>query len=161
MYEVEYNGLLFEEVTEIGAIQSAKRLIAQDIGAVADWAVVHDQVINVWFVRAKADGEPIGATATITGPEQAVTNAAAEYPVHVPVVPSANRPVTEPGRRREGDLWLRCAIFVGASPAETFYDAYAWIAARQHAIAISNVGWSVVDASHQCCIKIYYHDHGR
>lgn len=158
MYEIEYNGVLYEEVTETAAIQGAKSLIFQDAGAVEDWAIDHDQVINVWFVRAKADGMPIGATATITGPEQAIISASVEYPIHISAVPPVKRQVTRPFSRRESDGWLRCASFVGNSPAEAFYDAYAWIAATPSAIAISNVGWSTVYASNQYCMKIYYHD---
>lgn len=161
MYEIEYNGSLSEEVTEAAALHGAKRLIDQDIGPVTDWAVAHDQVINVWFVQAEVDGTPVGSTATITGPEQAVSNATSDYPPHIPAVPLGNRLTAEPRRRREDDSWLRCATFTGSSPANAFYDAYAWIAAQQHTIVISDVGWSVAPASHRFNIKVYYLYHGR
>lgn len=156
MYHIEYNGSSFEEATEIGALQCAKGLIEQAIGPVADWAVVHDEVINVWFVRSRSDGQPVGATATVTGPEPTVTSTG--YPAHVPAVRPAPRRSPQWRRHDANDLWLRRAMFVGTSPAETFYRAYAWIADQQNTIAVSDVGWDAAEADRQFRIKVYYHD---
>ena len=151
MYQVEYNGSYFEEATEIAALQRAEHLIDREVGPVADWTVDHDQVINVWFVQAIADGAPIGATATVTGPEQTVTTAPHEYLAHTPAAP--------PRRRRHADdSWVRCVVFAGASPADAFELAYLWMADRQDDIVISDVGWAAASASRRFRIKVYYRE---
>ena len=151
MYQVEYKGSYFEEATEIGAMQHAEHLITLDVGPVADWAIVHDQVINVWFVQATADGAPIGSIATVTGPEQMITTASHEYPAHTPAVPLRRR-------RHANDSWLRCVVFAGASPADAFHHAYNWMADRQDDVVISDVGWAAAGASRQFSIKVYYRE---
>ena len=151
MYQVEYNGSFFEEASENAAIQLAEHLITRDIGPVADWAIVHDQVINFWFVQATANGAPIGPTATVTGPEPTVTMAAYERPTQTPAVLPRHR-------RHPEQSWLRCVVFVGSSPADAFQEAYLWMVNRQNDVVISDVGWAAVGTSRQFSLKVYYRE---
>jgi hypothetical protein len=136
-YRVEYTGGDVEITTLDAAIETAKQAIAADVGPIAGWSVEHDETINDWFVRGYVDGEPVGATAIVSGPE----------PTFVPD--------DRPRDVRGGDAWLRVATFDGATPAEAFGKATAWLAGRPE-VVVGDVGWQADPTA--CQLRLNYRD---
>ena len=111
-YRVEYNGEDLELATLDAALDNAKHAIAADVGPVSGWAVEHDETINDWFVQGVRDGEAVGATAVVTGPEPTMT--AEALPRHAPA---------------PGDTAARCMTFTGRTPADTPITVGKWLRA--------------------------------
>jgi hypothetical protein len=124
-YRVEYNGGDIEVSTLDDALDNAKNAIASDIGPISGWTIEHDETINDWFVQGVLDGNPVGPTAVVTGPEP------------TGVVPSTGR-VYGGG---DAEDWARRVVFTGSSPAEVFDRAAAWFAARTGPVAVQDVHW--------------------
>jgi hypothetical protein len=135
---VEYNGGDLEVMTLDAALDNAKNAIATDIGPISGWSVEHDETINDWFVQGVINGEKIGPTAVISGPEPMVA------PVAAPAHPAG-----------EADGWVRCMSFGGATPVDAFAAATSWISARAAVVAVTDVGWS--DGR----LRIYFQEHSR
>jgi hypothetical protein len=132
-YRVEYNGRDLEVSALDAALDGAKDAIAADVGPVSGFAVEHDETINDWFVQGVVNGEPVGSTAVVTGPE--------------PTMVADPQPVSPAGRYRShratepvGD-WVRTITFTGVTPAEVFGKATTWLAARPDAVEVGDVGW--------------------
>jgi hypothetical protein len=136
-YRVEYNGDDFELATLDAALDNAKRAIVSDIGSVSGWTVEHDESINDWFVQGVVDGELVGATAVVTGPEP--TLAAQNYPRHAPAA------ADELARRR---------AFTGSTPADTLGMAATWLAGRPEVVAVDDLGWRPGPNGYE--LRIYY-----
>jgi hypothetical protein len=150
-YRVEYNGTDIEVNSLDAAIEDAKDAIAADIGPVSGWTVEHDETINDWFVQGVLDGEPVGPTAVVSGPEPTVI---ADEPVaqRPPVYRSAH--AAETAGDREG--WSRTMIFTGGAAAEVFAKASAWLAAGPPAVDVLDVGWQAVGQSVE--LRIHHRD---
>jgi hypothetical protein len=133
-YRVEYNGGDIEVTTLDDALDNAKNAIASDIGPISGWTIEHDETINDWFVQGVLDGNPVGPTAVVTGPEP--TGA----------VPSSGR-VYAGG---DAEDWARRVTFTGAGPAEVFDRAAAWFAGRPAVAAVQDVHWRPGE------LRIYY-----
>lgn len=123
-YRVEYNGEDLELATLDGALDNAKQAIVADIGPVNGWTVEHDESINDWFVQGVVNGQAVGATAVVTGPEPTLT--ASTYPRHAP----AN--TDDLARRR---------VFTGSTPADALGMAANWLAGRSEVVAVDDLGW--------------------
>jgi hypothetical protein len=124
-YRVEYNGGDLEVTTLDAALDNAKNAIAADIGPISGWTVEHDETINDWFVQGVINGEPIGPTAVVSGPEPMVAPAAA--PRHP---------------ARDVDGWVQTLSFGGPTAAEAFAAATSWLNARASVIRVTDVSWS-------------------
>ena len=123
-YRVEYNGEDLELATLDAALDNAKQAIRADLGPVSGWTVEHDESINDWFVQGVIDGQAVGATAVVTGPEPMLT--AHTVPRHAP----AN--TDDLARRR---------VFTGATPADALGMAANWLAGRPEVVAVDDLGW--------------------
>ena len=134
-YRVEYNGADLDVMTLDAALENAKNAIATDIGPVSGWSVEHDETINDWFVQGVLNGERVGPTAVISGPEQTITSVAAPQ-----------NPATD------ADGWVRCVSFGGATPAEAFGAATTWMSARVGVVGVTDVAWS------DNRLRIYFQD---
>lgn len=145
-YRVEYDGGDVEIPTLNAAIESAKQAIAADAGPISEWVVEHDDTINDWFVRGLVNGEPVGGTAVVSGPEMA-TAPAPHRPASY-VASSSGRPPVEGS--------MRVVTFDGATPAEAFGRATAWLAGRPELVEVGDVGWhqGTVDTPHQLRIHV-------
>ena len=157
-YRVEYNGSDMEAFTLDQAIEGAKQAIAADVGPVSGWTVEHDETINDWFIQGVADGEPVGSTAVVSGPEPVM----APDPPAQPVAGAANGPGIYGTRRSpapdESGGWLRSISFTGVTPAEVFGKATTWLAARPDAVVVSDVGWQgTPDSAEAFQLRIHYH----
>jgi hypothetical protein len=133
-YRVEYNGGDIEVTTLDDALDNAKNAIASDIGPISGWTIEHDETINDWFVQGVLDGNPVGPTAVVTGPE-----------------PTGAGPST--GRVYAGgdaEDWARRVTFTGAGPAEVFDRAAAWFAGQPGVTAVQDVHWRPGE------LRIYY-----
>ncbi|GLY95960.1 hypothetical protein [Actinoplanes sp. NBRC 103695] len=124
-YRVEYNGGDLEVTTLDAALDNAKNAIASDLGPISGWSVEHDESINDWFVQGVINGEPVGPTAVISGPETMVAPVAA--PQH-------------PARTIDG--WVQCLSFSGPTAVEAFAAATNWLNARASVINVTDVSWS-------------------
>ncbi len=159
MYEIEYNGIFLDASTEFGAIDGAKRAIAHDLGAVQAWQVEHDEVINVWFVQATSAGAPIGSAATVTGPPLTGAISLQSLPVHRPADVQADDTRRRQQPAHENERWVRCALVVGASPAEVFDRALTWAMQQQPGTVIIDVGWARGrDRDSSFRLKIYFRE---
>ncbi|MEV8506097.1 hypothetical protein AB0368_14875 [Actinoplanes sp. NPDC051475] len=136
-YRVEYNGEDLELATLDAALDNAKHAIAADVGPISGWAVEHDETINDWFVQGVRDGEAVGATAVVTGPEPTMT--AEALPRHAPAA---------------GDTAARCMTFTGATPAETLDMAAAWLAGRPQILDVDDLGWHLTRTGYEA--RVYY-----
>lgn len=136
-YRVEYNGADIELATLDAALDNAKHAIAADLGPVSGWAVEHDESINDWFVQAVINGEAVGATAVVTGPEPTVT--AQTYPRH------AAAAADDHARRR---------AFHGATPADALDRAATWLAGRPEIVAVDDLGWRPGPDGYE--LRVYY-----
>jgi hypothetical protein len=136
-YRVEYNGEDLELATLDGALDSAKQAIVADIGPVNGWTVEHDESINDWFVQGVVNGQSVGATAVVTGPE--VTLTASTYPRHAP----AN--TDDLARRR---------VFTGSTPADALGMAANWLAGRPEVVAVDDLGWRPGPNGYE--LRVYY-----
>jgi hypothetical protein len=125
-YRVEYDGGDVEIPTLNAAIEGAKQAIAADAGPIGEWAVEYDETINDWFVRGYVDGEPVGLTAVVSGPEPT--------PDPAPEPVAATPPLPTDG------AWHVMA-FDGVNPAEAFGRATAWLAGRVDLVDVGDVGW--------------------
>ena len=123
-YRVEYNGDDLELATLDAAIDNAKHAITADLGPVSGWTVEHDESINDWFVQGVINGQAVGATAVVTGPEPML--AARSVPRHAPAH------TDELARRR---------VFTGATPADVLGMAANWLAGRPQVVAVDDLGW--------------------
>ena len=152
MYEVEYNGFTLEEGTELEALAAAKNIIVRDTGPVEQWAVEHDEVINVWFVQGLIGGSPVGSTATVTGSHPTAATVQSRFPAHIPA--DADNAHRGPHKSPEHpvDRWIRRIHFGGNSPAVAFSQAFAWIVAHQHEVEIRDVSWAG-----DFVITVYFH----
>jgi hypothetical protein len=137
-YRVEYNGGDIEVTTLDAALDNAKNAIAADVGPISGWTVEHDETINDWFVQGVLDGAPIGSTAVISGPE--------------PVVSAA--PAPPPGQGPDG--WVRCVSFTGATAADAFATATAWLSGRASVVTVSDVSWQSSGGGYR--LRLYFHD---
>lgn len=124
-YRVEYNGGDLEVTTLDAAMDNAKNAIAADLGPISGWTVEHDESINDWFIQGVLNGEPVGPTAVITGPDPMVASVAA--PSH-------------PARDTDG--WLQRVSFSGQTVAEAFGAATSWLNSRASVITVTDVSWS-------------------
>ena len=136
-YRVEYNGEDVELATLDGALDSAKQAIVADIGPVNGWTVEHDESINDWFVQGVVNGQSVGATAVVTGPEPTLT--ASTYPRHAP----AN--TDDLARRR---------VFTGSTPADALGMAANWLAGRPEVVAVDDLGWRPGPNGYE--LRVYY-----
>ena len=123
-YRVEYNGEDLELATLDGALENAKQAIVAEIGPVNGWTVEHDESINDWFVQGVVNGQAVGATAVVTGPEP--TLAASTYPRHAPA---------------STDDLARRRVFTGSTPADALGMAAHWLAGRPEVVAVDDLGW--------------------
>ena len=138
-YRVEYNGGDLEVTTLDAALDNAKHAIAADVGPISGWTVEHDETINDWFVQGVLDGEPVGPTAVISGPEPVATAAAAPPP---------------PGHEPDG--WVRCVSFTGATAADAFATATSWLSGRASVVTVSDVSWQTSARGYR--LRLYVHD---
>lgn len=153
MYEIEYNGRIFDESTEIKAMAAAKHAIQQDAGPVEQWAVQHDDIINVWFVQRLMGGSPVGPTATITGPQRTTGEPQSSLPAHFLATSRRPRYLAD----QVDERWIRCAMFVGESPTDVFAQILAWIARQEHEIKICEVGWTGdTRTAASCQLMLYF-----
>jgi hypothetical protein len=134
-YRVEYNGGDIEVMTLEAALDNARNAIATDIGPISGWSVEHDETINDWFVQGVLNGEKVGPTAVISGPEPMVA------PVAAPQHPA-----------RESDGWVQRVSFTGTTAAEVFGAATNWLNGRASVVRVTDVTWS--DGR----LRIYFHD---
>jgi hypothetical protein len=133
-YRVEYNGEDIELATLDNALDNAKNAIAADVGPISGWTVEHDETINDWFVQGVLDGTPVGPTAVVSGPEPTASTA-----------PSGRVYATG-----DTDDWTRRVSFTGATPAEVFDRAAAWLAAQPGSVTLNDVSWQSGE------LRIYY-----
>ncbi|MFI5496140.1 hypothetical protein [Actinoplanes sp. NPDC051859] len=136
-YRVEYNGEDIELATLDAALDNAKHAIAADVGPVSGWTVEHDETINDWFVQGVRDGQAIGATAVVTGPEPTMT--AETFPRHAPAA---------------GDTATHCMTFRGATPAETLGMAANWLAGRPELLDVDDLGWHPTRTGYE--VRVYH-----
>jgi hypothetical protein len=136
-YRVEYNGEDLELATLDAALDNAKHAIAADVGPVSGWTVEHDESINDWFVQGVIDGQAVGATAVVTGPEP--TLAVQTYPRHAPA---------------GNDDLARRQIFTGATPADALGMAANWLAGRPEVGIVDDLGWRPGPDGYE--LRIYY-----
>ena len=136
-YRVEYNGEDLELTTLDAALDNAKHAIAADIGPVSGWTVEHDESINDWFVQGVINGEAVGATAVVTGPEP--TLAAQTYPRHAPA---------------GADDLARRQVFTGSTPADALGMAANWLAGRSEVVAVDDLGWRSRPGGYE--LRVYY-----
>jgi hypothetical protein len=161
-YRVEYNGRDVEATTLDAAIEDAKDAIAADVGPVSGWTVEHDETINDWFVQGVVNGEPVGSTAVVSGPEPtmvAETGPSAQYgppAQHGP--PPQHRAGVYGSPVGEHEEWLRAITFTGVTPAEAFGRATTWLAARPDAVDVGDVGWRAPSAGEAFELQIHYRD---
>ncbi|WP_203837751.1 hypothetical protein [Winogradskya humida] len=134
-YRVEYNGEDLEVATLDSALDNAKHAIASDVGQISGWAVEHDETINDWFVQGVLDGQAVGPTAVVSGPEPMLMAETRRAPA------AAEREV------------LRMTV-TGATPAEALQMAASWLAGRPEIIDVDDIGWHPTRAGYQA--KIYY-----
>ena len=134
-YRVEYNGGDLEVMTLESALENAKNAIATDIGPISGWSVEHDDTINDWFVQGVINGEKVGPTAVISGPEPMVA------PVAAPQHPA-----------RGSDGWVQRASFGGQNATEVFAAATNWLSGRASVVTVTDVTWS------EGRLRIYFHD---
>ena len=132
-YRVEYNGEDIELAALDVAIDNAKNAIAADVGPISGWTVEHDATINDWFVQGVLDGSPVGPTAVVSGPE--------------PIAPAPSGRVYASG---DAEDFARRVSFSGATAAEAFDRAAAWLAARPEYLAVNDVSWQAGE------LRIYY-----
>ena len=137
-YRVEYNGGDIELNTLDAAIDNAKNAIAADIGPISGWTVEHDETINDWFVQGVLDGNRVGATAVISGPEPVGT------------------PVTAPQPGHEPDGWVRRVSFTGGTAADAFATASNWLAGRASVLTVSDVSWQATPIGYH--LRLYVTD---
>jgi hypothetical protein len=123
-YRVEYNGAAAELANLDAALDSAKQAIAADVGPVSGWTVEHDESINDWFVQGVVNGQAVGATAVVAGPEPML--ATPSVPQYAPV---------------EVDGVVRRRVFTAETPADALGTAANWLAGRSEAIAVDDLGW--------------------
>lgn len=146
-YRVVYNSIDVEANTLNAAIEYARTLITNDVGAVTAWTVEHDELINDWFVQATVEGSPVAYTATVVGPESV-------GPAEEARVAAAYAPTDDPG----DDERLRARSFTGVTPAEVFGKATAWLAGSPVPMGVADVGWHVVpDSPEPLDLTIYYY----
>jgi hypothetical protein len=138
-YRVEYNGEDFEVATLDSALDNAKNAIADDVGPISGWTVEHDETINDWFVQGVLNGTAFGPTAVISGPD--------------PIAPAS--PSGRVYSSGDTDDWTRRVSFTGATPAEAFDRAAAWLAQRPEVVSVADVAWQPGADGLQ--LRIYYH----
>lgn len=136
-YRVEYNGEGLEVATLDSALDNAKHAIASDVGAISGWSVEHDESINDWFVQGVLNGEAVGPTAVVTGPEPML--AVQEFPRHAPAA-----------AERES---LRMT-FTAATPAEVLGQAATWLAGRTEVRDVDDLGWHPTSSGYE--LRMYY-----
>ena len=138
-YRVEYNGGDIEVTTLDAALDNAKGAIAADVGPISGWTVEHDETINDWFVQGVLDGEPVGPTAVISGPEPVMqASAAPQHPGHEP------------------DGWVRCVSFTGPTAADAFATATSWLSGRASVVTVSDVSWQASGSGYR--LRLYFQD---
>ncbi|MEU7908257.1 hypothetical protein [Actinoplanes sp. NPDC049118] len=136
-YRVEYNGDDIDLPTLDAALDNAKRAIASDIGPISGWSVEHDESINDWFIQGVIDGEAVGATAVVTGPEPTLT--ARNHPRHAPAL---------------ADDLARRRVFTGSTPADVLAMAANWLAGRTEVRAVDDLGWRYRTDGFE--LRVYY-----
>lgn len=158
-YRVEYNGSDVEISSLDAAVEAAKNAILSDVGPVSGWSIDHDEAINDWFIQGVRNGELIGSTAVVTGPEPVLgTDDFAE--------PRRDAGGGAPRRYRarraadpydDGDEFLRSVSFVGTGATEVFGKATTWLAGRADAVQVNDVAWhQAADADAPYQLRIYY-----
>lgn len=166
-YRVEYHGSDVEVSTLDAAIEAAKDAILGDVGPVSAWTIEHDETINDWFVQGVTDGEPVGSTAVVAGPEPMDVGVQLDTPQHhydgIGGAPGLYRsqPSAGPSRPSAGpssDEAFRSVLFAGVTPGEAFGKATTWLAGRPNPVAISDVSWrSASEAGEPFQLRVYYH----
>jgi hypothetical protein len=142
-YRVEYNGDDMEIATLDAALDNAKNAIAADVGPISGWSVEHDETINDWFVQGVLDGDLVGPTAVVTGPEPVAQ-------------PAAEPDLPPPPSRGERDDWMRRVSFTGGTPAEVFAQTTTWFAGRPDIVVVGDVGWTTAPDGYR--MRVYYRD---
>lgn len=135
-YRVEYNGAAADLANLDAALDSAKQAIAADVGPVSGWTVEHDESINDWFVQGVVDGQAVGPTAVVTGPEPMLT------PQSVP----RDAPVDIDGA-------VHRRVFTGQTPADALGMAANWLA-RHPEVVVDDLGWR--PGPHGFEVRVYY-----
>ena len=165
-YRVEYNGSDLEISTLDAAVDAAKHAILADVGPVSGWTIDHDETINDWFIQGVRNGELVGSTAVVTGPEpvmptddlgdprrdERAAGGPDRYHPH-----RAGEPYDAAEAYGPADGSLRSVSFTGISETEVFGKATTWLAGRPEAIGISDVAWhQVADTEAPYQLRIYY-----
>ncbi|HEX8346980.1 MAG TPA: hypothetical protein VF657_19920 [Actinoplanes sp.] len=154
-YRVEYNGSDAEITTLDAAVEAAKHAILTDVGPVSGWTIEHDEAINDWFIQGVRNGELVGSTAVVTGPEPVM--GADELPGAVRHDADRYQPHRAADPYDGGDQTVRSVSFAGISATEVFGKATTWLAGRADGIAISDVAWREAGNAHTPCqLRIYY-----
>ncbi len=160
-YRVQYNGIDVEAATLESAIEYAKSIITDDAGPMTTWTVEHDEVVNDWFVQGIREDSPLEYTATVAGPEPVAPVEEASSGNHPWLADDAHRPgtwhpVAPPDDDR--DERLRSRSFTGATPAEVFDKATAWLAGRHGSVGVIDLGWHHRPDSYEPLnLTIYYY----
>jgi hypothetical protein len=159
-YRVEYHGSAVEVSTLDAAIEAAKDAILGDVGPVSAWTIEHDETINDWFVQGVTNGEPVGSTAVVAGPEPMDVGVQPDPPQHhndgSGGAPGLYR--TQHSVEPAGDEPLRSVLFAGVTPAEAFGKATTWLAGRPDSVTISDVSWRPAsEAEDSVHLRVYYH----
>jgi hypothetical protein len=153
-YRVEYNGTDAEISTLDAAVEAAKHAILTDVGPVSGWTIEHDEAINDWFIQGVRNGELVGSTAVVAGPEPVMgTDESAGSPHDA----GRYHPHRAPDGFDDTDEPARSVAFAGVSAIEAFGKATTWLAGRADEIEVLDVAWrQPADRRSPCQVRIYY-----